>query len=201
MEATWLDNGRMFAVVTWGSSTCLPTADTVTANGQTVTVKLSESDGDGDDDALACTSDLAPRASLGVLPEGVDPTKDVELIVTLGDVTDDIDLDGNPSFTSHAESNEPSAGWFDDDSLVLLTWGSSMCLPVVEDVQASGQTGTVTFATEDRVCTMDMVPRATIISFPDLIDDADDDDAGDDDAFTLTLVGGNLDGTVTVIED
>ena len=37
---------------------------------------------------------------------------------------------------------------------------------------------------------MDMAPRATILEFGE--------DAVDDDAFTLTLVGGGLDGTVEV---
>lgn len=189
----------MFAVVTWGSSSCVPTVGAVTANGQTVSVELD----DGDEDQ-ACTEDLGPRASLGALPEGVDPTQDVELVVTLGDVTDDVDLDGNPAFTANAPGTDPSAGWFDDGSLVLLTWGSSTCTPIVEDVESSGRTGTVTFTTEDRVCTMDMAPRATIISFGDLDGDVDDDDSDDDDqdgdAFALTLVGDGLDATISVVE-
>lgn len=189
MEAAWLDGGRMFAIVTTGSSTCVPTIDEVTANGQTVAVELNAGD-----NSQVCTEDLVPRASLATLPDGVDPTKDVELIVTLGDATDDVDLDGNAALTGSTSETEPSAGWFDDEGIVLLTWGSSTCAPIVEHVEASGRTGTVTFKSEDRVCTMDMVPRATIISFADLDDDADDD------AFTLTLVGDNLDGTVTVIE-
>lgn len=202
MEATWLDDGRMFAIVTWGSSSCIPTAESVTADGQTVTVELNAGDKN-----QACTSDIAPRASLGALPEGVDPTKDVELVVTLGDVTDDVDLDGNAALTMGAADMKPSAGWFEDDSLVLLTWGSSTCLPIVDSVEASSGGGTVTFVTEDRMCTMDMAPRATVISFAELDDDADDNDADDntgddvdDDAFTLTLVGDNLDATVPVLQ-
>ena len=187
----------MFAVVTWGSSTCVPSVESVSADGQAVTVELNEGDA-----AEACTADLGPRASLGALPEGVDPTKDVELVVTLGGSTDDIDLDGNPALTGTPGGETeflPSAGWFDDESLVLLTWGSSSCPPVVEDVQASGRAGTVTFATGEGVCTMDMAPRATVISFGEWDDDQDDDQ--DDDAFTLTLVGDNLDATVSVLED
>ena len=196
IEAAWLDGGRMFAVVTWGSSTCVPAAGEVTADGQTVTVALDEGDTD-----QACTDDLVPRASLATLPDGVDPTKDVELIVTLGDFTDDVDLDGSAAVAAGAAEYEPSAGWFDDEGIVLLTWGSSTCAPIVENVEADARTATVTFATEDRMCTMDMAPRATIISVGDL-DDGDDDDADtdDDDKFTLTLVGDNLDGTVAVIE-
>ncbi|KDA05391.1 hypothetical protein DC31_16635 [Microbacterium sp. CH12i] len=190
-EAAWLDDGRSFAVVTWGSSTCVPIVDEVTADGQKVSITLS----DGADATKACTADLAPRASIGGLPVGVDPTKDVELVVTYGDNSDSVELDGNSALTgTPGESTDykPSAGWFDDGALVLLTWGSSSCPPIVEDVQASGNSGTVTFKTEDRVCTMDMAPRATILDFGDELDD----DQGDD--FTLTLVGDNLDGTVSV---
>ena len=191
VEGALLDDGRMFAVVTWGSSTCVPQVDQVTADGQTVSVTLVDVEADGE---TACTADLAPRASVGALPEGVDPTKEITLQVTYGDVADDVDLDGDPSFTGKPGSPTeytPSAGWFDDGSLVLLTWGSSSCAPVVEGLEASGAAGTATFVTDDtQVCTMDMAPRATVLEFGD--------DTVEDDAFTLTLVGGGLDGTVDV---
>lgn len=193
VEGTLLDDGRMFAVVTWGSSTCVPQVDTVSAEGQTVSVTLVEPESEGDGEK-ACTADLASRASVGALPEGVDPTKEITLQVTYGDVVDDVDLDGDPAFTGTPGSSTeymPTAGWFDDGSLVLLTWGSSSCAPVVENLEGSGASGTATFATDDdQVCTMDMAPRATILEFGE--------DAVDDDAFTLTLVGGGLDGTVEV---
>ena len=189
MEAAILDDGRMFAIVTWGSSTCVPHVDTVSANGQTVSVELVETDANA-----VCTLDMAQRASVGALPDGVDPTKEITLQVTYGDVSDDIDVDGDAAFTGTPGSSTeylPSAAWFDDGSLVLLTWGSSGCPPVVEELSASGATGTATFVTDDdKACTMDMAPRATILSFGD--------DQVDDDGFTLTLVGGGLDGTVTV---
>ncbi|MFB7251338.1 hypothetical protein [Microbacterium sp. NPDC056234] len=188
-EAAWLDDGRMFAVVSWGSSTCIPQVEEATASGQQVTVSLVDVDADA-----VCTADFAPRASVGAFPEGVDPTKEVELIVTYKDATDDVDLDGDPAFTGiPGTSTEytPSAGWFDDESLVLLTWGSSSCPPIVESVEGSGATGTVTFAAdEEKACTMDMAPRATIIAF--------EDDQVEDDGFQLTLVGANLDATIPV---
>ncbi|MEV7610091.1 hypothetical protein AB0N61_11465 [Microbacterium sp. NPDC089320] len=193
VEGALLDDGRMFAVVTFGSSTCIPQVDQITAEGQTVSVTLVDVDGGGETEK-ACTADLAPRASVGALPEGVDPTKEITLQVTYGDMVDDVDLDGDPSFTGTPGSSTeytPSAGWFDDGSLVLLTWGSSSCPPVVESLEGSGASGTATFTTDDgQVCTMDMAPRATILEFGE--------DAVNDDAFTLTLVGGNLDGTVEV---
>ncbi|WP_102194620.1 hypothetical protein [Microbacterium aurantiacum] len=192
IEGTLLDGGRMFAVVTWGSSTCVPAVDTVTAEGQTVTVTLVDTDADA-----VCTKDMAPRASAGMLPEGVDPTQDITLNVTYGDVVDDVDLDGDPALAGAAGTPtdyQPSAGWVGDGGLVLLTWGSSGCPPVIESVQGAGNAGTVTFSTDpDQICTMDMAPRATLISFGD--------DAVEEDGFTLTLVGDNLDGTVAVMGD
>lgn len=203
VEAAWLDEGRMFAIVTRGSSTCVPVVDEVSAEGQTVTVSLADAPS-SDGTEQACTNDLTTRASVGAIPEGVDPTRDVEFIVTAGADTDDVDLDGNPALTGipgDATDNAPSAGWLDDDGIVLLTWGSSSCPPVVEGVDEQRGGATVTFATEDRECTMDMAPRATIIGLND-DDDNDDDDGDDDDGdeneFILTLVGDNLDGTVTV---
>ncbi len=189
-DATWLDDGRMVGVVTWGSSTCVPLAEEITATGQTVSVTLNAGDPD-----RACTADLTARASLVSLPEGVDPTKDVELIVTLGEASGDVGLAGNPALVGipgESTDFEPSAGWFDDGALVLVTWGSSTCVPIVESVEVDGKVGTVGFATEDGPCTMDMVPRATIIEFGEL-------DEGAADGFTLTLVGGGLDATLNVI--
>lgn len=192
IDGTILDDGRMFAVVTWGSSSlaCVPQVGDVSANGQTVEVTLEDVAGADE----VCTADYTPRASIGALPEGVDPTKEIILNVTYGDVHDDVDLDGDAAFTATPGSPTdylPSAGWFDDGALVLLTWGSSTCPPVVESLEGAGAAGTVTFATDDtKPCTMDMAPRGTIIAFAE--------DEVDDDAFTLTLVGGALDGTVQV---
>jgi hypothetical protein len=192
MEGVLLDDGRMFAVITVGSSTCVPQVDQVTAEGQTVTVTLVDPEGES---PKPCTQDLAPRASIGALPEGVDPTADITLNVTYSDITDDVDLGGDPAATGMPGSSTdylPSAGWLDDGSLVLLTWGSSSCPPAVESLEGSGNAGTATFVTDaDQVCTMDMAPRATLLSF-------DDDAVGDDATFILTLVGGGLDGTVEV---
>lgn len=191
MDGVLLDDGRMFAVVTWGSSTCIPQVDTVSANGQTVEVSLVDADA-----AAACTSDMAPRASVGALPEGVDPAQDITLNVTYGEASEDVDISGGSFSGVPGESTEylPSAGWIDDGTLVLLTWGSSGCPPVVETLEATGNAGTATFVTDaDKVCTMDMAPRATLLAFGE--------DAADDDDFTLTLVGGGLDGTVEVPAD
>ena len=160
-EAAWLDDGRFFAVVTWGSSTCVPVVDTAEAEGQTVTVTFVEEDA-----ARPCTADYAPRASIAPLPEGVDPTEDVQVIATLGEATMRTELDGDDDLRGAAGSSTefaPSAGWFDEHQLVLLTWGSSSCPPVVSEITEASDAATVTFA-----------------------DDHDDD-------FVLTLTGGGFD--------
>lgn len=194
IEAAWLDDGRMFAIVTWGSSTCVPMVDEVSADGQKVAVSLVNATA-AEGEEKACTSDLTARASIGATPADVDPTREVEFTVANGDLVDDVDLDGNAALTGtpgESTSTEPSAGWFDDDGIVLLTWGSSTCPPIVDDIERTDAGATVTFATEDGVCTMDLAPRATILGVGD-----HDDDEGD---FVLKLVGGGLDGTVEVLQ-
>ncbi len=189
IEAAWLDGGRSFGIVTWGSSSeaCQPALAEATAEGQVVSVTLS----DPEQKNAVCLSDLGPHAILVPVPEGVDVTNDVELRVTHGDVSDDADLDGLADPAAIDTDYQPSAGWFDDDGIVLLTWGSSSCRPEAEEVTQSDAGATVTFADNDGVCTMDMAPRLTVIS---LTGDRDDDAP-----FALTLKGGGLDGTVDVL--
>lgn len=188
VEAALLDGGRMVAVVTGGSSTCIPQVEEVKAEGQRVSVILR------DGDAKVCTADMALRASVSALPEGVDPTQDITIHVSYKEAFVDVELDGDTAFTAAPGTQTdyaPSAGWYDDGGLVLLTWGSSGCPPVVESVEGAGTSGTVTFVTdESQMCTMDMAPRATLIAF--------DEDQVEDDGFILTLVGGGLDGEVAV---
>ncbi|REJ07472.1 hypothetical protein DY023_03645 [Microbacterium bovistercoris] len=186
VEVAWLDDGRSFAVVTWGSSSCVPQTESISAAGQEITVTLV------DPDEGVCTSDLAPRASLAVIPEGVDVTKDIDVTVVNGDFTGDTELDALPAAPEGPTDMQPSAGWFDDDGIVLLTWGSSTCPPVVSGVEETDGGATVTFADDDRVCTMDMGPRVTVIG----VQEPADDDA----PFTLTLEGGGLSGTVEVMD-
>lgn len=192
-EGALLDDGRMFAVVTWGSSTCVPQVEEVIGTGQNLAVTLTDVSTAADGEQ-ACTKDLAPRASVGALPDGVDTSSEITLEVTYGDLVDQVDLDGGSYTGTPGTPTEyaPSAAWFDDGALVLLTWGSSSCPPVVESVEGSGAEGTVTFATDDeKVCTMDMAARATIVDFGE-------DSVEDEGPFTLTLVGGGLEGTVEV---
>lgn len=180
VAAAWLDDGRLFAVVTWGSSTCVPVVQATTADGQNITVTFAE-----EDQTRACTDDYAPRASLAGLPMGVDPTRDVQLSV-VDPIAPDAPLHTVLAGSSalSGESGEPtdylpSAGRF-SEGVVLLTWGSSSCPPLIEDVVEASGGATVTFVTDDtKVCTMDMAPRLTTIGLS----------ASPKGEFTLTLDG------------
>jgi len=188
--AAWLDGGRMVGIVTQGSSTCIPVAEAATFEDGVMKVTLVDAEAD-----KACTSDLVPRVSLVGTPEGVDPASGVEIEVTGDGWHGDTDLEGVAGLKTGGETDYlPSAGWTDvDGQFVILSWGSSSCAPAVENVEATSATEvTVTFVTPpaDQVCTMDMAPRATVLGVSETDDDAD---------FTLTLVGDNLDGTVSVL--
>ncbi|HYP73106.1 MAG TPA: hypothetical protein VEP72_03395 [Microbacterium sp.] len=176
VEAGWLNGGAAVALVTYGSSGCVPSASEVTLQADgSVAVTLEDPTGD-----VACTADYAPRGTLVELPDGVDAASDLELVVSYNGARDDIDLD---AFTGTAvEEYAPSAGWIDDGTFAILTWGSSSCAPVVQDVIVAGAEVTVTFATPaaDQVCTMDMAPRVTLATTPD----------ASDDATSVTLTGG-----------
>ena len=184
VEAAWLDGGRAIAVVTWGSSTCVPIVDAVSADGQTISVSLANGE------EKACTDDLVPRAAFVGVPEGVDVTQEVQLSVAYGARTKGVDLDGLAEAPQEAGEQKPSAGWFEDGGIVLLTWGSSSCPPIIDDVEQSDAGATVTFKTTDRVCTMDLAPRLTTIMLPR------EHEGG---AFELALVGDNLDAKLPVL--
>ncbi|WP_292832106.1 hypothetical protein [Microbacterium sp.] len=174
IDAAWLDDGRIIGLVTTGSSTCVPSADdaTLEADGS-LSVMLVEQDAD-----TACTRDLVPRVTLVEVPDGVDTSKDLAITVTGDGYSGSTDLDGVDGLTGGGMTDYlPSAGWTDaDGQFVLLTWGSSSCVPVVSDVAASGPPEvTVTFEAPaaDQVCTMDMAPRATVAVVDGLEEDSD----------------------------
>lgn len=185
VEAGWLDGGRMIALVTYGSSTCVPQASeaTVQADGS-VAVTLVDPAGD-----TACTRDYVPRATGVALPVGVTPGGEVDIVVSYGDLRDDTELD---AFTGGpVEEYTPSAGWVDDDQFAILTWGSSSCKPAIASVTAdSASAVTVTFADfpADQVCTADMGPRVVLASVTGV----------DDDAASVTLTGGDLAAPVMI---
>lgn len=182
VEVAWLDGGRAIAVMTWGSSSCAPMLGDVVGDAQSIRVILAASG------EKACTDDLTPRALMVPVPEGVDVTTEVEVEVVYGQRTDIADLEALAETPQGQTDYQPTASWYDDDGLVLLTWGSSSCPPVVDDVQATDAGATVTFQDIDRPCTMDMAPRLTPLSVAS---------GATDGPLELTLVGGGLDGKVT----
>lgn len=192
VHAAWLDAGRAVGLVTYGSSTCLPMVEDIAADGQNVTVALS------DPADKPCTMDYVPRATLVTLPPGVDAAADIAITVT-GAIEGTATLDGDddlPGTVGEPTDFEPSAGWFDQAGFVVLTWGSSTCVPTVEGVEATGESAlTVTFAElpADQACTMDVAPRLAIAAAPDGFDGEDD--------VTLTLAGGGVEGSTLILGD
>lgn len=188
LGAAWLDAGRLIGVVTYGSSSCVPVAEDATVDGDTLTVTFMEAPAD-----QVCTADMAPRVTIVGVPEGVDVTNDLDVVIKGFEGSAELDgLDAAPAeaFTDYA----PSAGWLDDKgSFVVVTWGSSTCVPVIEAVEPTGDADVaITFAAapEDRPCTMDMVPRAAMASVEGL--------ASQDD-ITLLFSGDNITGSTLIL--
>lgn len=165
----WLDGGRTIAVVTWGSSSCVPELGDAKADDGALIVSLREPT------ARACTEDYGPRSLAVGVPADIDTTLEVPVEIVVGDARADIALD--PYTGGSVEEFTPSAGWVRDDMIALQTWGSSSCPPVVEDVRvASPASVVVRFATPDadQVCTADMAPQLTVVQLdPDAEVDRD----------------------------
>lgn len=162
LGAAWLDGGRMIGLVTLGSSTCVPQAEEAELIDGTLQVTLVEPEAD-----KPCTADLAPRVTLVGVPEDVDPTQNLPIAVSGDQYYGEVELAGVEGLAAGGSTDYlPSAGWATGQGqFVILTWGSSSCAPVIEDVAATGPAEvTVTYQTpaEDQVCTMDMAPRAAV---------------------------------------
>lgn len=158
VSAGWLDGGRAVAVVTHGSSSCVPSASDVSVHADgSVAVTLVDPTGEA-----VCTADLAPRASLVSLPNGVDAAAKLSLTVSLGTARGQVTLEpyAGPAVAEYA----PSAGWIDGNALAILTWGSSSCALRVQSAVSTGTDVAVTFVDPpaDRACTMDMAPRIAL---------------------------------------
>lgn len=178
VRAGWLDAGRGIAVVTLGSSSCVPVATEPVLAGATLTVELVEpSDG-------PCTRDMAPRATYVGLPAGVDPTQDLDVVVT-GAAAGSTSIPGLVEVPAAGDEFLPSAGWVGNDQVAILTWGSSSCRPQVEAVGSTAGGARVTFVEPpaDQVCTADMAPRATLADVTGIVGEG---------PVELTLSGGNL---------
>ncbi|MFG6402214.1 hypothetical protein [Microbacterium sp. P04] len=197
VAVAWLDGGAAVAVLTRGSSSCVPGL-MVTGEMPPLQVTLL-----GNLDA-ACTRDAVLRGDAVAVT--VDPSLDLEVRVSAstegtdaagtpgadGAVGGDVVLPGAADLAgaTPVAEGEPSAGWATvDDVLALSTWGSSGCRPVVQDaaVTAPGEI-TVTLAepAPDLVCTADFARRVSVIDVPD---------AEQDVAYELILTGDGYDAT------
>lgn len=187
--AAWLAGGASIGIVTWGSSSkdCQPHRADAKADGQTIEVTLADRAGEN----TACTADFGPRAIAFPVPGGVDVTKDVAVRIVYRDLTEDADLDALDAVPSDAPIGQPSAGWFDDDGILLITYGSSTCPPVPEQTVQTKDQISVSFASLDRVCTMDLSPRVTVIQLTE--------ERQGDGSFTLRMQGDGLSGEVPVL--
>lgn len=185
LGAAWLDNGRMIGLVTLGSSTCVPIASTPTVDKDGVLeVTLLQPD-----EKQPCTHDLVPRATLVSVPQEVDPALALDIKVSgANNYHGEVELPGVAGLYSGGSTDyNPSAGWATaPGQFVILTWGSSTCIPVIQDVKATGATQvTVTFAAQEeaKLCTADMAPQAQVTAVNGLEQST---------GITATLTGGGF---------
>ncbi|GAA2076491.1 hypothetical protein [Microbacterium hatanonis] len=188
IDAAWLGGGTMIAVLTRGSSTCVPVASDVAYADGVLTVELADPPAD-----QACTRDYVLRAFAVVVPEGVDPAEDLEIAVSGTEASGSTELAGVAGLVPSdglEDGGVPTAGWSSADGVfALLTWGSSGCPPVVQDalVSAPGEiTVTLAESPADRICTSDFAPRVTLGEVPGIESDT---------AYELVLQGDGLEGT------
>jgi hypothetical protein len=66
--AAWIEKGETFAVVTWGSSSCVPVPIEMTGEGEMVKIKFEPSDQE------VCTADMAATTHTFTVPEGMAST-------------------------------------------------------------------------------------------------------------------------------
>jgi hypothetical protein len=179
VSAAWLDAGRAIAVVTSGSSSCVPAVggEPQMADGA-LTVNLVESTQE------PCTRDMAPRATLVPLPAGTDAGAALTVKVT-GALEGEATLAALADVPTPSDDFAPSAGWVSASLVAILTYGSSSCAPTLESVSTDGGNVAVQFATPpvDQVCTMDFAPRVTL---------ADVGAEAGDGPVSLVLSGGNV---------
>ena len=185
VTAGWVSSGTMIGIVTIGSSTCVPVVDAVLAEGDTLSVTLKDPDA-----STPCTRDLQPRITGVGIPEGIDVTKPVTLGVAYNDNTTTIDLEAAPAPAADPMEMAPAAGYVGPNTIGLVTYGSSTCVPSVESAEPGDDASNlvVTFATPDanQPCTSDLAPRVTTIHA----------DAG---VKTLTVVDAGTETSVNVL--
>ncbi|AZS42737.1 hypothetical protein BWL13_00275 [Microbacterium oleivorans] len=156
--AGWLDGAKAIALVTWGSSSCVPAVGETALKSGVLVVSLREPE------PGPCTDDLVARPLEIATPSALEPADGLRLRVSLGDSSAEVDLgaySGGP-----VEEFTPSAAWVGDRTIALRTWGSSTCPPVVADTRAESPASVVVrfvVPDADQMCTADVAPQLTIV--------------------------------------
>ncbi len=158
-SVVWLDGGKALGVVTWGSGSrsCYPVVQDVTVANQDIDVVLAAPTVDG-----VCTQDLREQLLLVGLPEGVDSKAAATVTLSTAQESQEIALAARPADAATTPAGELSAT-LTPLGVVLISYGSSSCPPVVDTIDGT----TVTFTTIEQACTMDYSPRATLLDIPD----------------------------------
>lgn len=155
-SASWVNNGAGIVLLTWGSSSCVPEAADVTADGQNVSVTMAPPAGD------FCTADMAPRGTYIAVPDSVKRDQPV----TLKSAVDSAELGLEVAPTEVVDMvgmQSPTAAWV-GSNIALVSWGSSSCRPSISGLSEESATSlTATFAAPEGACTRDLVPRVTLL--------------------------------------
>lgn len=184
LSAAWLDGGAAVALVTQGSSSCLPSLGDVAVVDGTLQVEFNASPAEE-----TCTKDLGPQVTLVSLPAGIDPQKDLPIHVTSTTQTGEVDLPGAGELVASDPADfTPSAGWTGHPGeFVVLSWGSSSYTPEVESTEftAPGEV-TVTYASMPigQPYVKDLVPHVNLVHL---------DEVAADGVTTAVLAGGSFD--------
>lgn len=162
LEAAWLSGGDSIVLVTRGSSNCLPSVTEVSASGTSqlkVTLEPAAED-------LACLRDFVPQFNVIEAPSDLDRSAPITLKVEYLDAIATAELAAVSDYTSGTLELTDSAGWASDTSIVLVTYGSSSCVPMLESAARDAEGNVVVnfadLATE-QACTADLAPRFTFI--------------------------------------
>jgi len=71
--AAWQGDGAQLAIVTWGSSSCLPYVNTIAVGGgNSLTVDIQDAGG-------VCTADFGPRTTIINVPSAIDRSRETHL--------------------------------------------------------------------------------------------------------------------------
>lgn len=116
--------------------------------------------------ALLLSGCATNAAAPGSAPNGADTPAATE---TAGPASPDATGDDSGPFDI-----SPQISWIDGGhALVVTTYGSSSCPPVLSDVTADGQLLSVTLGpSEQKACTADLAPRGTYVAAPEGLDPA-----------------------------